>query len=241
MKILITMAGMGSRFKKLGYTLPKHEIMIFNRSLFSWSMDSLKDLFDEEFIFLIREEIYSEEFLNKELLNLGIKNYKFVVINYNTEGQASTAILADELISKSDEVLIYNIDTYVSDGIKKSDFLDVDGLWHVFHAKGEKWSFAKVDESFRITDVSEKVRISDNCSIGSYYFKKWEMFTEVYQKYKNNVKNDYNETYIAPFYKYLLDEFLIVSKQVYSENVNILGTPEDLIDFYNKYKEVYDD
>lgn len=241
MKIIITMAGMGSRFKNLGYTLPKHEITVHKKTLFSWSMKSLEELYNEEFIFIIRQEIYSQDFLVKELYNLGITNYKFIIIDYNTEGQASTAILADQYINTTDEVLIYNIDTYVSNGICKSDFSNVDGLWHVFTAPGDKWSFASVDSNQRITDVTEKIRISDYCSIGSYFFKNWKMFKDVYIKYKNDVKKLYRETYIAPFYKYLLKDSSIYVKELNSDDVNILGTPEDLIIFYEKNKGEYND
>jgi len=41
--IIITMAGMGSRFRKAGYTVPKFMIEAKGRTLFEWSMDSLAD------------------------------------------------------------------------------------------------------------------------------------------------------------------------------------------------------
>ena len=41
MTIIITMAGLGSRFKKAGYDCPKYMIEAKGKTLFEWSMDSL--------------------------------------------------------------------------------------------------------------------------------------------------------------------------------------------------------
>ena len=46
MNVVITMAGLGSRFKKAGYTCPKYMIEVRNRTLFVWSMLSLKGFAD---------------------------------------------------------------------------------------------------------------------------------------------------------------------------------------------------
>ena len=41
MTIIITMAGLGTRFKKAGYQCPKYMIEAKGKTLFEWSMDSL--------------------------------------------------------------------------------------------------------------------------------------------------------------------------------------------------------
>ena len=41
MTIIITMAGLGSRFRKAGYDCPKYKIEAKGKTLFQWSMDSL--------------------------------------------------------------------------------------------------------------------------------------------------------------------------------------------------------
>ena len=51
MPVIITMAGMGSRFTREGYTVPKYKIFARGRTLFDWSMLSLADFFNEHFIF----------------------------------------------------------------------------------------------------------------------------------------------------------------------------------------------
>ncbi len=45
MKVIITMAGLGSRFKAIGIEKPKYQIVANGKSLYEWSMLSLEDFF----------------------------------------------------------------------------------------------------------------------------------------------------------------------------------------------------
>lgn len=239
MKIIITMAGEGSRFKKIGFKVPKHEIIAKEKSLFEWSLLSLKDFFTEEFIFLVREGNYSSEFLSEICKKLGINKYKIKEIKDLTDGQGTTAYLADEYLVDEDEVCIYNIDTYIKEfEIKKIDLINSDGFIPVFKAEGNKWSFIKVNNDNKIVEVSEKIRISDLGTVGFYHFKKWRDYKEIYKLYKEEIKKDFKEMYIAPMYKYMIEKnknltYKIISK----DNFFILGTPEDIEKFDKEYIE----
>ena len=48
MNIIITMAGLGSRFKKAGYKVPKYMVEVKGKNLFQWSMESLTDFNKQE-------------------------------------------------------------------------------------------------------------------------------------------------------------------------------------------------
>ena len=48
MTILITMAGLGTRFREAGYTVPKYQIEAKGKTLFAWSMESLAGFQDPE-------------------------------------------------------------------------------------------------------------------------------------------------------------------------------------------------
>ena len=39
--VVITMGGLGSRFRKAGYTMPKYMICAKGKTLFEWSLESL--------------------------------------------------------------------------------------------------------------------------------------------------------------------------------------------------------
>ena len=40
--VVVTMGGLGSRFRKMGYTIPKYMIEAKGKTLFEWSMLSLE-------------------------------------------------------------------------------------------------------------------------------------------------------------------------------------------------------
>ena len=240
MKIIITMAGEGSRFKKVGYKVPKHEIEVKGKSLFEWSMLSLKNFFDEEFIFIVRENNYNKENLKYLCARLGIKNFKLKEIKELTDGQASTAYLCNEYISEDEDILIYNIDTYIfGNELQKEEMQKYDGYIPVFKSEGNKWSFIKLDNNGKVIDVVEKIRVSNLGSIGLYYFKTWRDYKEIYLEYKEEIKEKYKEVYIAPMYHYLIKKeknigYIILK----NENIYVLGTPEDLERFKKTKKKL---
>lgn len=225
------MAGLGSRFKNIGIDTPKYKIVANNKTLFEWSMLSLQDFFKEEFIFIIRKEILDLEFLSTTCENIGISSFEVIVLEEETDGQATTAYLADGFINDEDECAVYNIDTYV----KPNEILrlqikeEFDGFIPVIEAEGDRWSFVKVDERGKVIDVAEKVPISNLATIGFYYFKKWKVYKEIYNKNKNSILRNSKEVYIAPMYKQMIDNHGNIGIKILDiDSVNILGTPEEI-------------
>jgi len=238
MKIVITMAGMGSRFKNIGINIPKYKIIANKKTLFEWSMLSLSDFFKEEFIFVVRKEILDIKFLNAVCRKLGILNFDVKVLEKATDGQATTAYLADKFIDDDESCIVYNIDTYVKPNeILMSQIKDeFDGFIPVIEAEGDRWSFVKVDETEKVIDVAEKVPISNLATIGFYYFKKWKVYKQIYEQNKNSIIKDSKEVYIAPMYKQMINsEMNIGIKKLDAASVKILGTPEEIEVFDPEY------
>ena len=74
----------------------------------------MKNFFNYEFIFIFRKDNYDETFVKLELKQLGIMNYKILVLEKETSGQAATIFLAQDLLKDDDEILIYNVDTHIN-------------------------------------------------------------------------------------------------------------------------------
>lgn len=244
MKIIITMSGEGSRFKNIGFNKPKHEIIAKNKTLFEWSLLSLKDFFSYDFIFIVRKNNYNKKFIDDKVDLLQIKNYEICEINDLTDGQASTVMLADEYINDNDEILIYNIDTYIEEEVLKKEMIkpNMSGIIPTFIAEGDKWSFTKFDENKKVIEVSEKKRISDYGTVGLYYFKEFKKFKEILVNFKKEIMNQYSEAYIAPMYKYLIESKIKFDNEVYatvieSKKIHVLGTPEDIKNFDKDYEK----
>lgn len=238
MQIIITMAGLGSRFRKAGYDCPKYMIKAKGKTLFEWSMDSLVDYNPHvsKYVFVVRREDNSERFIRGKLREYGIDSADVVEIDCLTDGQATTCMLALPFCDLDESIMVYNIDTYVEPyGMRYSDIRG-DGHIPCFHAEGDHWSFARVDASGKVVEVREKNRISDNCTLGAYYFSSAKMFKILYEEYySDGLRLEKDEKYIAPLYNYMIEQGLEVTISIVNaEKVHVLGTPEELMEFIKK-------
>lgn len=232
MNLVITMAGLGSRFKEAGYNVPKYMIEAHEKSLFHWSMLSLSDFFAEDrFIFIVRKEDNASEFIGKECKKIGIRNYYIIEIDYTTDGQATTALLAEKYWKADQALLIYNIDTYVEEGQMLKSDIRGDGFIPCFIGQGDHWSFVKIDnKDGRALEVREKKRISENCTLGAYYFKSCNLYKDIYTEYyvdKTNIEK--NEKYVAPLYNLMISKnHDIYISIIDKDKIHVLGTPKEL-------------
>ena len=232
MQIIITMAGMGSRFRKAGYDCPKYMIEAKGKTLFEWSMDSLVDYnqYVTRYIFVVRKEDNSESFIREKMKMYGIEDIDVIGIDYLTDGQATTCMLAIPYCNPDESIMVYNIDTYVEPYEMK--YKDILGEGHIpcFHADGDHWSFARLDAEGNVIEVREKVRISDNCTLGAYYFSSAKLYKELYDEYYSDESHlEKNERYIAPLYNFMIEKGKKVTISIVNnEKVHVLGTPEEL-------------
>lgn len=224
------MAGAGSRFRKAGYGMPKYMIEACGKTLFEWSMKSLSDMFDKAtgWTFVVQCSDDSRGFIKKQCNNLGINEISIIEIDGLTDGQATTCMRAVEGLEGSSSILVYNIDTYVEPGSLLCSEFTGDGSIPCFRGLGDHWSFVRVNDFGHAIEVREKVRISDFCSIGAYWFSSARLFSDLYSR----TSMASNERYIAPMFDVMIAEGLDVSVPVIdSSKVHVLGTPEELIEF----------
>lgn len=238
MTIIITMAGLGSRFRKAGYTCPKYMIQAKGKTLFEWSMDSLVGYNDKvsKYIFVVRKEDNAESFIIEKMQAYGISNIEVIGIDSLTDGQATTCMIALTHCDMNQEIMVYNIDTYVEPNEMKYQDISGEGYIPCFQAEGEHWSFVKVDKAGNVMEVREKVRISDNCTLGAYYFSSAELYKDLYEEYYKNSSNmEKNEKYIAPLYNLMIQRGMKVTfSLIDAKRVHVLGTPEELQVFLNE-------
>lgn len=223
------MAGQGSRFKQAGFDKPKPQIEVKGKTLFEWSLTSLLNFKNEDFIFVYREEVAPKNFILQKCKDLGFKSVELLALNQITSGQAETVSLVKPIVTSQDPILIYNIDTYVEPDVLLAQNIKGDGWLPAFEAEGDKWSFVKFDQNHKVFEVTEKIRISQFATIGLYYFSSFEIFETAYKNYDFS---KYKETYVAPLYSWLIqNKFDVYTQVLPSSKVHVLGTPEDLVQF----------
>lgn len=236
MKILIPMAGEGSRFAKEGFTFPKPLIDVSGKPMIQVVVENLK--FDATYIFLVRKEHLQRYEGLKSTLNL-ITNGKFEIVEVEslTQGAACTALLAKEYINNDEDLLIANSDQFIEYSYKNflslKRFSDLDGIVFCFNATHPKWSFVKVDNDSLVTQVAEKNPISDIATCGIYWYRKGSDFVKAAEDMiEKNVRVN-GEFYIAPVYNEMIED----QKRIvpfFVEKMHGLGTPEDLNHFLSK-------
>ena len=233
--IVITMGGLGSRFRKAGYTVPKYMIEAKGRTLFEWSLISLEGYRDraDKYIFIAMKDETNdvEGFIMDKCSELGIREPKVILLDYLTDGQATTALLAGKYWDREHALLIYNIDTYVEAGEMNSEELKGDGFIPCFRAEGGHWSVVRLDAEGRVAEITEKKRISDHCTLGAYYFKTCGLYEDLYNEYYRDSERELvnGEKYVAPLYDHLLSKGgEIYISDISPDKVHVLGTPEEL-------------
>ncbi|MBY4949066.1 glycosyltransferase family 2 protein [Cupriavidus respiraculi] len=231
--IVITMAGLGKRFRDAGYDCPKYCIEVHGKTLFAWSMISLRDFIKEgaEFLFVCRNEDDATAFIQRECAALGIRRHRIVGLDYLTDGQATSAMLAGAAIADaSEDFLIYNIDTFVDPRhLHRSDIRGA-GWIPCFRGEGEGWSFARTDADGRVVELREKQRISPFATLGLYWFASFERYRKAYEEYYRDARRmERGEKYVAPLYNDLIGS----GEPVYIHEVPVqavipLGTPAEV-------------
>lgn len=205
--IIIPMAGKSSRFLQYGYDVPKYKLPLAGKTVFDWVVLSFQKYFkSQHFKFIVQSSFEHDNFTKESIKKLGILNYSIFELSELTRGQAETvynAIIEDV----EQEILIFNIDTIRKNFSMPIISKDTDGFLEIFKGEGDHWSFVEPLENFGnyVKRTTEKIRISNLCSNGMYYFKSSTSFKNICKE--SILKNEYikGEFYIAPLYNKLIE------------------------------------
>ena len=237
LNVLIPMAGAGSRFEQAGYTFPKPLIDVNNKPMIQVVVDNLN--IDANYIYVV-QKAHREKYNLDTLLNLITPGCKIVETEGVTEGAACTALLAKEFINSDAPLFFANSDQFVewdsNEFMYKMNETDADGGIVTFKATHPKWSFAKIDDNGLVTEVAEKNPISDNATVGYYYWKHGYDFVKyAEQMIDKNIRVN-NEFYVCPVFNQAVEDCKKI--RVFNvDNMWGLGTPEDLKYYLENYKK----
>ena len=228
LNVLIPMAGAGSRFEQAGYTFPKPLIDVKNQPMIQVVVDNLN--IEANYIYIVQKK-HREKYNLDALLNLITPGCNIVEVDGLTEGAACTALLAKEFINNDNPLFFANSDQFVewdsNEFMYKMQETNADGGIVTFKAIHPKWSFAKVNENGLVTEVAEKNPISDNATVGYYFWKYGSDFVKyAEQMIEKNIRVN-NEFYVCPVFNQAIDD----GKEIRTFNTEKmwgLGTPEDL-------------
>jgi len=167
--------------------------------------------------------IFLEEYNFEEIIvNLfKERTFHFVKIDYLTRGPAETAYIGVQMLPESSESLIF-IDNDNVHNIPK--MLDNKNFIGYGNNKDEThYSFIKIENS-RVTQIEEKVKISDNYCSGIYGFKN----ASVFNQYCNRLIKEKNQFYFSQIYQLMLEDNIAIVP-VHIQYTKLLGAQNNLL------------
>ena len=228
LNVLIPMAGMGRRFADAGYAFPKPLIDVDGMPMIQKVVNSLG--INARYTYVVQQEHFDKYSL-EYLLNAITPNCNIVKINGITDGAARTCLLASEYIDNNNPLIIANSDQVIE--WNSRNFLyslyskNADGGIATFNSSHPKWSYAKTDNSGLVLEVAEKKPISNNATVGVYYWKHGSDFIKYANQMIDKDIRINNEFYVCPVF----NEAIKDDKNIYAFPVEKMwgtGTPEDL-------------
>lgn len=250
--VVVPMAGLGSRFSKAGYTVPKPFIPVFGKPMIQWVIDNMKvhpEVYEEiavaspwalKFHFIVQQahlDAYNFDALCKscEL------DYTITPITSVTEGAACSVLLAKEYINNNEPLVTVNSDQFLE--WDQNEFYralcnnEYDGCISVFEQndiEDIKWSYSKIDSKGIVTEVAEKKYISNCATTGIYG---WNRGSDYVRYAEAMIAKDIRvngEFYVCPVY----NEAIAVGgvfRNLICKKIWGLGVPEDLEKFLKEY------
>ncbi len=243
--ILLPMAGAGSRFIDEGYALPKPLLAVGQNPMVISAMKMLPK--SDKQTFIIRKEHEINYQITDKIYHY-FKDANVLSLDYLTEGQASTCLIAKDLINNNDELIITACDNgLVFDENKFNDLkTNADAIVFTFRnnpavlVKPNAYGWVKVNNQ-EITHASVKKALSetpmnDHAIVGTFWFKKGAYFVEAAEKMIAENRRINNEFYVDECVNDIIDMGLKVCVFEIDQYI-CWGTPQDYETylFWEKY------
>lgn len=222
MKLIMPMAGEGSRFQKVGYTEPKPFIDVNGKPMFQHVVENIELDFEEK-VFIVQKK----HDIKDRVLAI-YPDAKVIEVDGVTEGAACTILLAREHYEDGSSIFIANCDQHVE---WKPDIDRIhdraDASIALFHCPemDAKWSYAVLD-GVQVKQVAEKLPISVWASVGFYSWKDGREFIRAAETMIAANDRVNGEFYLCPVLNYSIKADKRVVGYTVSE-MHGIGTPED--------------
>ncbi|MFO7260617.1 MAG: sugar phosphate nucleotidyltransferase [bacterium] len=206
MKVVIPLAGMGTRLRPHTYVRPKPLLEVGGKPVMSYILDDLEDLGVQEIVFITG-------YLGEKVREYMAASYPRFRAHYVEQtalnGTAGAVKLAQPFIDE--EVLIIFVDTlFDADlGLIRREAPDVAGIiWAKEVEDYQRFGVIVADEQGFMQRIVEKPKepISKLANIGLYYIRDWELFYEGVDHTLAGPPGPKGEYYITDAFQYMIDK-----------------------------------
>lgn len=197
MKVVIPVAGIGSRLNPHTYSTPKPLMEVAGKTIIARVLEDVKKLNPEEIIFVVN---YKKELI-EDYIKENFPSLKCSFVEQTTrDGDGSAVRCALKKFDFDDEVfVIFGADTLLDFDIKKSIVRNrlCDVLVFTCEVEDPKhYGVVVCDKNNRITEIEEKPQNprSNQAIVGAYFFKSSDVLKKNLEYFYNNkisVKGEY--------------------------------------------------
>lgn len=229
MKVVIPLAGKGTRLRPHTYTTPKPLVHVGGRPVMSYILDDLRELGVEEAVFItgyMKETI--EEYIETEYPELT----SHFVEQKVQDGTAGAVKLAEPYIDE--DLLIIFVDTLFDADLSLVKRLPEDEagvIWAKEVEDYQRFGVIVTDDDGYMKQIIEKPKdpISKLANIGLYYIRDWETLYEGIDETLESTLGPGGEYYLTDAFQYMIDH----GAKIRTEEVAgwyDCGKPETLIE-----------
>ena len=203
MKVIIPLAGKGTRLRPHTHLTPKPMMKVAGKPVMSYVLDELKKLGNvEEIVYItghLKEKV--EKFARAEM------DVPSVFIEQKVQdGTAGAVALARPYVDQP--VLIIFVDTIFDADLSKVKSVDADGIIWVKEVEDyQRFGVVVTDKDGNMTKIIEKPKtpISKRANIGLYYIRNWKLLFEGIDWVLKQPKN-HGEYFLTDAFQYMIDK-----------------------------------
>ncbi|KAH8814815.1 capsule biosynthesis phosphatase [Xylogone sp. PMI_703] len=254
LNVIVPIGGIGSRFAREGYRFPKPLINIVGKPMILWMIGNLSIKPDDTLWIAVNEEVDDEFRIGQLLLKSWPKlDFRLLRLRHQTKGASETLYIVSQSMGQGHlrrRTVSLDCDTiYWSDILQNiRNMPDGHGGCFYFPDDGNKPIFSYIQTETKnglslITDIREKVAISNKANTGAYVFpsasvlKSWAA-KSIDMNSKRLDGSDVGEYYTSQ----MISNMILVGKVPFlgigisKEDFSCVGTPEQLKDLLRQLK-----
>jgi len=204
MKVIIPLAGKGTRLRPHTHITPKPMLKVAGKPVMQYILEDLRRLGTVEQIVYITGHLKEkvEDYTRKTFADIPA-----VFIEQQVQdGTAGAVALAREYVDQP--VLIIFVDTIFDADLSVTKTIDADGIIWVKEVEDyQRFGVVVTDKDGNMTKIVEKpdTPISKRANIGLYYVRNWKLLYEGIDHVLRQPKNK-GEYYLTDAFQYMIDQ-----------------------------------
>jgi glucose-1-phosphate thymidylyltransferase len=203
MKVIIPLAGKGTRLRPHTHITPKPMLKVAGKPVMAYILEDLERLGSVE------QVVYITGHLKKKVEEYTKQAFKIPAVFIEQkvqDGTAGAVALARQYVDQP--VLIIFVDTIFDADLSVIDRTDADGIiWVKTVEDYQRFGVVVTDAEGNMTKIVEKPKepISKRANIGLYYVRKWKLLYEGIDHVLGSPKNQ-GEYFLTDAFQYMIDK-----------------------------------